>query len=193
MPRCESSAQAVNSVAMHARTAVRRIRGKKCSQLTGRLAPDLNPTQNNYKWHMGACNLTLAERSNTLEEFSALLNTLGWKRLIWSAREGTSVVLPTDNSVRVAIEREWEREDTFFGHEIGYVLLIWVPKTCPPKLSLLGSCARRRVSRAFFTAASFLYNTQQWQVGSGLKCHLWRILIGSLVRYIELVPVSITC
>ena len=49
--------------------------------------------------------LTFAERSNTLEALSVLLKTLGWKRLIWSASEGTSVVLPTDNSVLVAIER----------------------------------------------------------------------------------------
>lgn len=48
---------------------------------------------------------TFAERSNTREALSALLNTRGWKRLIWSAREGTSVVPPTESSTLVDMSR----------------------------------------------------------------------------------------
>lgn len=45
----------------------------------------------------------MAVRSNTLALLSRFANALGWKGLIWSANEGTSVVPPTDSSTRVPI------------------------------------------------------------------------------------------
>lgn len=103
---------------------------------------------------IGGSPVTLAERSNTLEELSALPKTRGWNRLIWSAREGTSVVLPTDNSVRVAIERDI----AFLGPSAAERLAPDVSfKSCPVAAlcwSNAGGCVFSHRCSRFFTACS---------------------------------------